>query len=59
VVVEVVDLTIGIDVDGVFMDMHATNATRGVACIEEGEEVLATQVEHVEVFPPILLRPRC
>ncbi len=32
------DLMIGMDIDGVFVDMHAADAIRDVACIEEGEE---------------------
>ncbi len=32
------DLMIGMDMDGVFVNMHATDAIRGAACIEEGEE---------------------
>ncbi len=45
VVAEVVDLTIGININGVFVDMHATNAIRGVVGIEEGEKMLAIEVE--------------
>ncbi len=37
VVVEVLDLTIGTYIDGVFMDMHAVDAIRGVIGIKEGE----------------------
>ncbi len=47
-VAKVVDLTIRIDIDGVFMDIHATDAIRGAIGIEEGEEMLATKVEQVE-----------
>ncbi len=45
---KVVDLTIRIDIDGVFMDIHATDAIRGVIGIEEREEMLAIKVEQVE-----------
>ncbi len=38
VVVEVVDLTIGVDIDGVFVDMHAINAIRDATKIDEGEK---------------------
>jgi NifB/MoaA-like Fe-S oxidoreductase len=48
VVVEIVDLMIGTYIDGVFVDMHATNAIRDVAWFEEGEEVLVAEVEWVE-----------
>jgi len=48
VVVEVVNLTVGTYIDGVFVDMHATNAIKGVAGIKEGEEVFASKVELVE-----------
>jgi hypothetical protein len=48
VVDKVVDLTIRIDIDGVFMDIHATDAIRGVIGIEEREEMLAIKVEQVE-----------
>jgi hypothetical protein len=37
VVVEVVNLTIGTYIDGVFVDMHATDAIKGVVNIEERE----------------------
>ncbi len=37
-VVEVVDLMIGMDINGVFVDMHGADVIRGVACIEEGEK---------------------
>jgi len=44
--VEVVDLMIGIDIDGVFMDMQAAGVTRDNARnIEEEEGVLATEME--------------
>jgi len=37
VVVEVVDLTIGAHIDGVFADMHAIDAIKGVTNIEKRE----------------------
>ncbi len=47
-VVEVVDLTIGTNIDGVFVDMHAIDAIKGVAGFKEGEKMLAIEVEWVE-----------
>jgi hypothetical protein len=48
VVVEVVNLTVGTYIDGVFVDMHATDAIKGVVGIEEEEEMFASKVERVE-----------
>ncbi len=42
------DLMIGTNIDGVFVDMHVVDAIRNVVGIEEGEEVLAAKVEQVE-----------
>ncbi len=47
-VVEVVNLTVGTDIDGVFMDMHAIDAIKGVAGIEEREQMFALEMERVE-----------
>ncbi len=49
--VEVVDLMIGIDIDGVFMDMQAAGVTRDNARnIEEEEGVLATEMEWLDAI---------
>jgi NifB/MoaA-like Fe-S oxidoreductase len=48
VVAEVMDLMIGTNIDGVFVDMQVVDAIRNVVGIEEGEEVLAAKVEQVE-----------
>jgi hypothetical protein len=45
VVVGIEDLMIGINIDGVFVNMHVADAIRGVASIEEGEKMLAAKVE--------------
>ncbi len=37
VVVKVVNLTVGTHINGVFVDMHATDAIKGVVGIEKGE----------------------
>ncbi len=42
------DLTIGINIDGVFVDMHADDAIRGVAGIEEGGKIFVMKVDRVE-----------
>ncbi len=42
------DLTIGRDIYGVFVDMHVANAIRGVACIKEGEKMFTVEVERME-----------
>ncbi len=42
------DLMIGTNIDGVFVDMQVVDAIRNVVGIEEGEEVLAAKVEQVE-----------
>lgn len=47
-VAKVVDLTIGRDIYGVFVDMHAANGIRGVACIKEGEKMFIVEVEWME-----------
>jgi hypothetical protein len=52
--VEVVDIMIGTNIDGVVMDMQAANVARNnVRGIEEGEEVLATKVEQMEAIVDI------
>ncbi len=48
VVAKVVDLTIGTNIDGVFVDMHVVDVIRGATCIEEGEKMLVMEVERVE-----------
>jgi hypothetical protein len=49
--VEVMDLMIGIDIDGVFMDMQAASVARDNAKdIKEGEEMLATEVEQMDAI---------
>ncbi len=42
------DLTIGINIDGVFVDMHVDDAIRGVAGIEEGGKIFVMKVDRVE-----------
>ncbi len=52
--VEVVDLMIGMNIDGVFTDMQATNVARDSARdIEEGEEVLAIEMEWMDAIVDI------
>jgi len=45
VVVGVVDLMVGININGVFVDMHVVDAIKGAASIEEGEKMLVAKVE--------------
>ncbi len=42
---KVVDLTIGININGVFVDMHAIDAIRGAARFEKKEGMLVVEVE--------------
>ncbi len=46
-----VDLMIGTNIDGVFMDMQAANVARDSARdIEKGEEVLALEMEWIDAI---------
>ncbi len=49
--VEVVDMMIGTNIDGMFMDMQVDGVVRDSAKdVEEGEKVLATKVERVDAI---------
>jgi hypothetical protein len=52
--VEIVDMMIGIDIDGVFIDMQVSSVTRdNTRDVEEGEEVLAIEMEGVNAIVDI------
>jgi hypothetical protein len=52
--VEVVDMMIRIDIDGVFMGTQVAGVARDNARdVEEGEEVLATKMEQVDAIVDI------
>jgi hypothetical protein len=51
---EVLDMMIGINIDGVFMDTQVGGVIRDNAReVEEGEEVLATKIEGVDAIVDI------
>ncbi len=52
--VEVVDLMLGTNIDGVFMVMQATSVAKDNARdVEEGEEVLVVEVEQMDAIVDI------